>query len=89
MQKSTPPTSATHLSTAPFKSSYFRTSTPPMPITLAPGRTLAISAAASTVLLVLRPTTQAFAPRRTRARTWALTMVPAPPVAKRVLFALR
>jgi len=43
-----------------------------MPMTLAPGRMVAISAATVSVLEVLRPMMQAFAPRWTRARTWAL-----------------
>lgn len=51
-----------------------------MPITLAPGRTFAISLAASSVFPSLRPMMQALAPRRTRALVCMLQMVPAPPV---------
>ncbi|KAG6247499.1 hypothetical protein E4U49_000350, partial [Claviceps purpurea] len=50
--------------------------------TLAPGRTVAISLAASSVLSTLRPMIHALAPSRTRARVCMLQMVPAPPVTK-------
>lgn len=43
MTKSMPPNSLTQRSTASFKLSNFRTSTAPMPITLAPCRAVAIS----------------------------------------------
>lgn len=66
-----------------------RTSTPPMPMTLAPGRTRAICFAAASVFSTLRPMMQAFAPRWTRARVWALQMEPAPPVMKRTRLAVR
>ena len=64
-----------------------RTSTAPIPRTLAPGRTSAISFAAFSVFSTLRPTMQAFAPRRTRARVWPLPIEPAPPVMNRTRFA--
>ena len=66
-----------------------RTSTPPMPMTLAPGLTRAICFAAASVFSTLRPMMQAFAPRWTRARVWALQMEPAPPVMKRTRLAAR
>lgn len=59
-----------------------RTSQPPMPMTLAPGRTVAMSAATCSVFSTLRPTMQALAPRRTSARVCMLQIVPAPPVTK-------
>lgn len=59
-----------------------RTSQPPMPMTLAPGLTEAISFAAASVLSAFRPIIQALAPRRTRALVCMLQMVPAPPVTK-------
>ena len=60
----------------------FRTSQLPMPITLAPDLAVAISLAAASAFSALRPMMQALAPRRTRARVWALHIVPAPPVTK-------
>lgn len=87
MTKSMEPSSLTQRSAASFKLSNLRTSTAPMPITLAPGRIAAISFAALSVFSTLRPMIQALAPRWTSARTWALQMVPAPPVQKTTLFA--
>jgi hypothetical protein len=43
------------------------------------------SLAMLSVFSTLRPTMQAFAPRWTKARTWALQMVPLPPVQKTTL----
>lgn len=59
-----------------------RTSQPPMPRTLAPGRAVAISRAIFSVFSTLRPTMHALAPSRTRARVCMLQIVPAPPVTK-------
>ncbi len=89
MTKSTLPSSRTHLSTAFCKLSACRTSTAPMPSTLAPCRAVAMSCAMASVLATLRPTMHALAPRETRARTWALQMVPAPPVQKTTLLSVR
>jgi hypothetical protein len=58
----------------------FRTSQPPMPMTLAPGLTRAMSLAAASVFSTLRPRMQALAPRRTSALVCMLHIVPAPPV---------
>lgn len=67
--KSIPPRRLTHSSTAAFTLSGFRTSTSPMPRTMLPVLTADISAATSSALVRFRPTTHAFAPRYTRART--------------------
>lgn len=85
--KSISPSSLTQRSTASFKLSSSRTSTDPIPITLAPGRTVAMSLAVRSVFSTFRPTMHASAPRWTRARTWALQIDPAPPVQKTTLFA--
>lgn len=85
--KSIPPSSLTHRSTESFKLLKLRTSTAPIPMTFAPGRTVAMSFAALSVFSTLRPMIQAFAPRWTIARTWALHIVPAPPVQKTTLLA--
>lgn len=87
MTKSIPPSSLAHRSAALCKSSDLRTSTAPMPMTLAPGRAVAISLAAASVFSTFLPMMHASAPRWTRARTWALQMVPAPPVQRTTLFA--
>lgn len=87
MTKSIPPSSLTQRSTASCKFSSLRTSTEPIPITLAPGRAVAMSWATRSVFSTLRPMMQALAPRCTKARTWALQIVPAPPVQKTTLFA--
>lgn len=87
MTKSIPPSSLTQRSTACCKLSSWRTSTEPIPITLAPGRAVAMSWATRSVFSTLRPMMQALAPRCTKARTWALQIVPAPPVQKTTLFA--
>ena len=87
MTKSMPPSSLTQRSTAFCKFSNLRTSTEPIPITLAPGRAVAMSLATRSVFSTLRPMMQALAPRCTKARTWALQIVPAPPVQKTTLFA--
>jgi hypothetical protein len=87
--KSMPPSSLAHRSAVLCKSSGLRTSTAPIPMTLAPGRAVAMSLAAVSVFSTFRPTMHASAPRWTRARTCALHMVPAPPVQKTTLFAGR
>ena len=86
MTKSSPPSSLTQRSTESFRLSYFRTSTAPIPMTLAPVRDVAMSLAAASVFSTFLPTIQASAPRCTRARTWAEQIVPAPPVQKTTLF---
>ncbi len=58
---------------------------PPIPITLASERAVAMSCATEAVLSSFRPTMQALAPRCTRARTWAEQMLPLPPVQKTTL----
>lgn len=85
--KSIPPNSSTHFSTAPCKLRTLLTSTSPNPSTLAPCLAVAISLAILSVFSTFRPTMHASAPKWTRARTWALQMVPAPPVQKTTLFA--
>ena len=80
--KSIPPSSSLHLLTACSKLSIFLTSTAPMPKTREPALAVEISRAIFSVFSTFRPTMQAFAPRWTSARTWALQMVPAPPVQK-------
>lgn len=62
-----------------------RTSQPPIPMTLAPGRAVAMSAAMRSVFSTFRPMMAALAPRATRARVWAEQMDPAPPVTKATL----
>jgi hypothetical protein len=88
MTKSMLPSCFTHLSAAFCKSWASLTSTAPMPITFAPFRAVAISVAIFSVFSTLRPIIQAFAPRWTRARTWAEQMVPAPPVQKTTLLSI-
>ncbi len=78
--KSKPPSSFTHLSTDACRLSMFLTSTDPKPSTFAPFLAVVMSLAIRSVFSTFRPTMQAFAPRWTRARTWALHIVPAPPV---------
>src|SRR5690625_4697103 len=68
--KSIAPSSFTHRVTASFRLSKLRTSMEPIPITVAPGRAVAISFAIFSVFSTFRPTIQAFAPRWTIARTW-------------------
>lgn len=85
MTKSMPPNSSTVRSTAFSRVSIFRTSSPPIPITFAPFRAVAMLRAMASVFSTLRPTMQALAPRWTRARTWALQIVPPPPVQKTTL----
>ena len=87
MTKSIAPRSFAHRSAAFCKSSGLRTSTAPMPMTLEPDRAVAMSLAAASVFSTFLPTMHASAPRWTRARTWALQIVPAPPVQKTTLFA--
>lgn len=87
--KSILPNSLTHFSTASWRLSILRTSTDPMPRTLAPLRAVAMSRAIRSVFSTLRPTMQAFAPRWTIARTWALQMEPAPPVQNMTLLSTR
>jgi hypothetical protein len=87
--KSICPSSLTVLSTAASRLLTSRTSTPPIPMTFAPGLCAARSAATRSVFSTFRPMMQAFAPRWTRARTWALQMLPAPPVQKTTLFSER
>ena len=82
---SIPPSSCTHFCAALFRLSCDLTSTAPIPITLAPRRAVAISLAIDSVFSTLRPMMQASAPRSTRARTWALQILPAPPVQKTTL----
>ena len=86
MTKSIPPSSFTHFSTATCMLSILLTSTDPRPKTFAPCLAVAISLAIFSVLSTFRPTMQALAPRWTMALTWALQMVPAPPVQKTTLF---
>lgn len=78
--KSIEPSSCTHLSTAFSKLSIFRTSIAPMPMTFAPFRAVAMFCAIFSVFSTFRPMIHAFAPRWTRALTWAEQIVPAPPV---------
>ena len=85
MRKSMAPSSLTHVSTALCKLSGLRTSIAPMPRTFEPLRAVMMSLAMLSVFSTLRPTMQAFAPRCTMARTWALQMVPLPPVQKTTL----
>lgn len=80
--KSTPPSSSLHLLTACSKLPIFLTSTAPMPKTFEPALAVEISRAIFSVFSTFRPTMQASAPRCTSARTWALQIVPAPPVQK-------
>ena len=87
MTKSIPPSSFTHFSTATCMLSILLTSTDPNPKTLAPCLAVAISLAILSVFSTFRPMMQALAPRWTMARTWALQMVPAPPVQNTTLFA--
>lgn len=63
MTKSMPPSSFTQRSTALFMLSMLRTSAPPIPITFAPGRAVAMFLAIDSVLGTLRPMMQALAPR--------------------------
>jgi hypothetical protein len=58
-----------------------------MPRTFAPDLAVAMLLATRSAFSALRPTMQAFAPRWTRARTWAEQMLPEPPVQKTTLFA--
>ena len=84
--KSMAPRSCIQRSTAFCKLSTFRTSTAPMPMTFDPDLVVAISVAMRSVFSTFRPIIQALAPSRTSARTWALQIVPAPPVQKTILF---
>lgn len=79
------PSSSTHFSTAFSKLSILRTSTEPKPSTFAPLLAVAMSLAIFSVFSTFLPMMQAFAPRCTIARTWALHIEPAPPVQKRTL----
>lgn len=85
--KSIAPSSFMQRSTEALRLSNDRTSTAPIPITLAPGRAVARSCATFSVFSTFLPTMQALAPKLTRARTCALQIVPAPPVQKTTLFA--
>lgn len=89
MTKSMPPSCLTQRSTAPFRLPKFRTSIAPIPMTMEPGRAIAISLATNSVFSIFRPTIHASAPRRTKARTWALQTEPAPPVQKTTLFSMK
>jgi len=83
--KSIRPSSLTHCSTADCRFAELLTSTFPMPRTLAPDLTVAMSSAFALAFSSFRPTMQASAPRWTRARTCALHMLPEPPVQKTTL----
>lgn len=61
--KSMAPNSLTQRSTASWILLIWRTSTAPTPMTLAPGRAVAISRAADSVLSTFRPMMQALAPK--------------------------
>lgn len=89
MRKSNEPNSFTQVSTARCKALGSRTSTAPIPITREPVRAVSISFAIASVFSTLRPTIQAFAPRWTIARTWALHIVPFPPVQKTTLLSAK
>ena len=86
--KSMLPSCWTHFSTAPCRLEISRTSMEPRPRTLEPARAVAMSRAMRSVFWTLRPIMQAFAPRWTIARTWALQMVPPPPVQKTTLLSM-
>lgn len=80
IRKSIPPSSTAHLLAADSRSARLRTSTPPIPRTLDPRRTRAISFATRSVFWTLRPTMHASAPSTTKALTWAEQILPLPPV---------
>jgi hypothetical protein len=88
MQKSMLPSSLTHVSTAFSKLAELRTSIDPMPRTFEPARAVMSDWAMDSVFSTFRPTMQALAPRWTIARTWALQMLPLPPVQKTTLFSV-
>lgn len=63
MTKSIAPNSFTHVSTADSKEAMFRTSTAPIPMTLDPGRAVAMFLAMDSVFSTFLPIMQALAPR--------------------------
>lgn len=63
------PNSFAHLSTALLRLSTLLTSTPPIPMTVAPCLAVIMSAATRSVFSTFRPTMHALAPKSTRART--------------------
>ena len=58
-------------------------------MTFAPGRAVAMLLAIDSVFSTFRPIIQALAPRWTSARTWALQIVPPPPVQKTTLLSVQ